>query len=88
MRSVHKPIRLSGHAMQQLLFRGGTEGEVIEAIRSEEWQPAEFGRLECQMNLTFDSDWNRKHYRIKQVRPIFAEEQDEIVVVTVYVYYF
>ncbi|MCL0033512.1 hypothetical protein M1M99_01700 [Thermodesulfovibrionales bacterium] len=30
----------------------------------------------------------KKFYKTKQVRPIFAEEENEIVVVTVYVYYF
>jgi len=32
-------------------------------------------------------EWNRKVYETKQVQPIFVEEVDEIVVVTVYVYY-
>jgi len=31
-----KPIRLSGHAREQLSFRGTTEEEVIEAIFLEE----------------------------------------------------
>jgi len=29
-----------------------------------------------------------KVYAVKQVRPIFVEEQDEIIVVTVYAYFF
>jgi len=32
--------------------------------------------------------WNGVRYGTKQVRPIFVEESDEIVVVTVYVYSF
>ena len=35
-----------------------------------------------------DGVWNGTHYTTKQVRPIFVDEPDEIVVVTVYVYYF
>jgi len=42
-----KPIRLSGHACSQLPFRGTTEDEVIDTIRSARWSPAEPGRLEC-----------------------------------------
>ncbi len=83
-----KPIHLSGHAKGQLEFRGATEQEVIEAIRTEPWGPAELGRLECRKNFVFNSVWNKRHYGTKQVRPIFAEESDRIVVVTVYVYYF
>jgi len=83
-----KPVRLSGHARGRLRGRGGTEEEVIEAIRTETWQPAEPGRLECRKDFVFNAEWNGKHYTTKQVRPIFVDEPDEIVVVTAYVYYF
>jgi len=83
-----KPIRLSGHALQQLQFRGATEREVVETIRSAPWQPAKHGRRECLKDFTFNATWNGQHYQTKQVRPIFVEELNEIVVVTVYVYYF
>lgn len=83
-----KPIRLSGHAREQLRYRGVTEEEVIEAIRTAPWCPAERGRLECRKNFPFGQEWNGKFYSTKQVRPIFAEEPDEIVVVIVYAYYF
>jgi hypothetical protein len=83
-----KSIRLSGHARDQLAFRGATEQEVVEAIQTEPWWPAESGRVECRKDFAFHSTWNRKLYAIKRVRPIFVEEPDEIVVVTIYVYYF
>jgi len=83
-----KPIRLSGHARQQLKFRGASEGQVIESIRTSTWDKAEWGRFECRKNFSFDAEWNRKYYSTKQVRPIFVEESDEIIVITVYVYYF
>jgi len=35
-----KPIRFSGHAKQQLHFRGTNEQEVADAIRNADWQPA------------------------------------------------
>ena len=83
-----KPIRLSGHARQQLPYRGATEDEIGEAIRTAEWAPAELSRLECRKDFAFGAEWHGKVYAIKQVRPIFVEEQDEIVVVTVYAYFF
>jgi hypothetical protein len=83
-----KPVRLSGHARGQLARRGISEDEVIEAIRTSSWQPAELGRLECRKDFPYQREWNGKFYKTKQVRPIFVEETDEIVVVTVYSYYF
>lgn len=44
--------------------------------------------MECRKNYPFQAEWHRVTYRTKQVRPIFVEENEEIVVVTVYVYYF
>ena len=88
MPSITKPICLSGHARQQMRYRGTSEQEVAEAIRSGNWQPAGKGRFECRKDFPFNSMWNKKAYVTKQVRPIFAEESNEIVVITVYVYYF
>ncbi len=87
MATTTKPIRLSGHARQQLVSRGASEDEIVAAIRSEEWQPAERGRRECRKTFAFRGTWNGTYYEAKQVRPIFAEEPNEVVVVTVYVYY-
>ena len=82
-----KPIRFSRHARENMTFRGALESEVVEAIRESQWQPAERGRRECRREFTFDRVWNGRAYPRKQVRPVFAEEPDAIVVVTVYVYY-
>lgn len=83
-----KPIRLSGHARENMKYRGATEQEVTEVIRTAPWEPAELGRTECRKNFAYGHDWNGRFYATKQVRPIFVEEADEMVVVTVYVYYF
>ena len=83
-----KPIRLSGHAREQLSFRGTTEKEILESITTSQWQAAELGRLECKKNFVFENEWNKKYYKAKQVRPIFVEEDNAIVVITVYTYFF
>jgi len=83
-----KPVRLSGHAQQQLAARGTSGQEIVQAIANAPWQAAELGRLECRMDFSYGREWNRRVYATKQVRPIFVEEENEIVVVTVYVYYF
>mgnify|MGYP003338060623 CR=1 FL=1 len=78
-----KPIRLSKHAQGYFASRGFTAAEVEEAIRSCPWSPAELGKLECRKDFAFDAEWRGRHYATKQVRPVFVEEQTEIVVVTV-----
>ncbi len=83
-----KKIRFSIHASEQLHYRGVTEDEVIDAINTSEWKTADRDRMECRKSFNYDDDWNGRYYRIKQVRPVFVEEQQEIVVITVYAYFF
>jgi hypothetical protein len=75
-----KPIRLSAHALSYLNKRGFTVAEVKEAIRETPWQAAELGRLECRKAYPFGKEWNKKLYATEEVRPIFVEQSDEIVV--------
>jgi Domain of unknown function (DUF4258) len=85
---VVKSIRLSDHASRYLSKRGFTAAEVKETIRTAAWEPAELGRRECRRDFAYGKEWNGKVYATKQVRPVFVEEAAEIVVVTVYTYYF
>ena len=82
-----KPIRLSVHALSYTDKRGYTVTEVEETIQTSSWEPAELGRSQCRKSFAFGRTWNKRFYATKQVRPIFIEEADEIVVVTVYTYY-
>jgi hypothetical protein len=61
-----KPVKLSGHAKEQLVYRGVTEEEVVETISSSTWQPAELGRLECGKDFLYEKEWNKSI--IKQSR--------------------
>lgn len=83
-----KPIRLSAHARGYLARRGFTEAEVVTTIRQQPWAPARHDRLEASMDFQYNNLWNGKRYAIKRVRPSFVETPDEIVVVTVYTYFF
>jgi len=44
--------------------------------------------MECRKDFPYNQVWNGKRYATKQVRPGFVEEPEEIVVITVYTYYF
>ena len=85
-----KPIRFSAHALGYAEKRGYASEEVEDTIRTSAWKPAEWGigRQECSKEFAFGRYWNGKLYALKRVRPIFAEETIEIVVVTVYTYYY
>ncbi len=71
-----------------MVKRGFTIAEVEEAIRTSPWNPAELRRLDCRKDFPYGKKWNGIVYATKQVRPVFVEEAVEIVVVTVYTYYF
>lgn len=62
--------------------------EVEKSIRTGTWLPAEKGRLECEVEFEFDKDWNGRRYEWKKINPIFVEEKTEIVVITVYTFYY
>lgn len=83
-----KPIRLSAHATGYITKRGFTVAEVESTIRSSSWEPADLERWQCRKDFPFNQVWNGKVYGSKQVRPVFVEESTEIVVITVYTYYF
>jgi len=85
-----KPIRLSRHAQGYLTKRGFTEAEVQQTIRGAPWHPADWGenRMEASMEFHCAAIWNGRFYTAKKVRPIFVELELEIVVVTVYTYYY
>jgi hypothetical protein len=85
---VTKPIRLTGHAHEQCDERGATEPEVISAVRHGVREAAKHDRELCRYNLAFDGLWQGKPYAVKQVAPVIKESDDEIVVITVYVFCF
>ena len=83
-----KQIRLTAHASGQCAERGASEADVREAIERGVAEPAKRGRLIYRLNLPYRALWQGEFYAIKQVAPVVAETENEIIVVTVYVFYF
>ncbi|MEK7397915.1 MAG: DUF4258 domain-containing protein [Candidatus Poribacteria bacterium] len=83
-----KPIRFTNHAYEQCIERGATVDEVKIAIDQGVREPAKMGRKICRFNFPFNRAWQGNIYAIKQVAPVFKEEPNEIVVITVYTFYF
>jgi len=84
-----KPIRCSDHARLQMVLRGATEEEVTMSIRTDKWGTAKMGKFQSRHQFDFNrvSLTNQKYYKYKTVESIFADEPNEIVVITVKVYY-
>lgn len=84
-----KPIRFSNHAKLQMELRGASESEVTAAIKSGNWVPAKMTKSKTRLRFDFNkpAPTNQKFYKYKIVEPIFADESEEVVVITVKVYY-
>ena len=84
-----KPVRFSEHALSQMELRGASTGEVETALSKGNWESAKMGKLQTKYTFDFNkvSLMNNRSYRYKTVAPVFAEEADEIVVITVKVFY-
>ena len=85
---MEKEIKFTNHALLRLTKRGVTKEEVIEAIQSGQRESAKENKILCRLNLTYNEDWMGVTYPIKQVAPIIVEEENEIIVITVYTFYF
>ncbi len=68
--------------------RGATEQEVHEAVGKGRREAAKHGREMCHFNFNFGRTWQGNFYAIKQVAPVIVEKSQEIVVITVYTFYF
>lgn len=62
------------------------EQQGIETIRHAPWEPARQGRLRATRGYPSGQEHRGVTYRGKDVRRVFVEEPDRIVVVTVYLY--
>jgi hypothetical protein len=83
-----KPIQFDGHTLSRMALRGANADEVMAAIRESKWEGARKKRLQCKKSFHYGKEWNGKTYNTKQVKVIFEELETEIIVDTVYVFYF
>jgi hypothetical protein len=82
-----KSVVFTRHARQRLAERSTTEEEVIQTIRSAPWIRAEQQRFAATKWYSFGQEHEGVFYVGKDVRPIFVDEADRIVIVTLYVYF-
>ncbi len=82
-----KFIHFTNHAKRQMIERRVIEDEIKEVIQNGKWQVAEKGRFSASLPFPFNGDHYGRFYRTKEVVPIFVEEANRIVVITVYTFF-
>ena len=82
-----KPIIFTRHARQRLAERRTTEDEIVQAILDASWVRTDQGRYAVTKWYSFGQEHGGSFYAGKDVRPIFVDEGERIVVVTLYVYF-
>ena len=80
-------IRLIEHARERANERGATEDEIGMVLSAERETQLKKGRKSKEMVFDYNRDWLGKHYPQKKVHVVYAEEDDETIVITVKVYY-
>ena len=85
----NKPVVISSHARERMIQRGTTASEVEYAIHNGAWQQLESQRWHARHRFVFSgaSPVNQKVYVYKAVDVVFLERRNDILVVTVKVFY-
>jgi len=80
-------IRLVEHAKERVNERGASEDEISVVLLRGQEVKVKKGRRSKELVFDYNKEWLGKHYSQKKVRVIYVEEGDEMVVITVKVYY-
>jgi hypothetical protein len=85
---MNDSIEFIDHAVEQAELRGTNLDEVREAIRNGEAVPAKKERTGYRKNFPYGAVWKERYYETKQVLAITVRENETILVITVYAFYF
>lgn len=80
-------IEIIDHAKVRMAERGASEAEVKEAVKDGTTVKAKKGRKAKEKLFGYGKNWQGKNYSYKKVKAIYVEEEETLVVITVYVYY-
>lgn len=75
------------HTVERAEERGSNEAEIREVIESGFPLPARHGRWRKAKVYPFNRRRRNQYYEHKRVEVIYVVEEDEIITVTVYVFY-
>ncbi len=80
-------IQIDPHTLQRANERGASEIEILETLEDGINILAKPGRLGKSRVFRFDNFRNNKHYEEKKVEVYYLIENENIITVTVYVFY-
>jgi len=80
-------IQIEPHTLQRAVERGVTEEEIIEVLQSGVNILGKFGRLGKSKIFAFNAKRIGKYYEEKKVEVYYIIEQQNIITITVYVFY-
>lgn len=81
-------IVFSDHAKVQMIERGASKEQIIEAISDGEAISVKHNRIGYRKNFQYNNKWGERFYHIKQVMPVVKKEANRVIVITVYTFYF
>ncbi|MEW5900085.1 MAG: DUF4258 domain-containing protein [Acidobacteriota bacterium] len=80
-------IIISPHAAEKAASRGTTKREIIEVLRSGSPIAAKYKRSGKAMIFPFSGERLGRFYDHKRVEVFYVQEGNDIIVITVYVFY-
>lgn len=82
-----KPLYFTRHARRQMEARNATPEQVEAVIRTASWRSGERGRYTASKVFPFHGQHFGRFYAAKELVPVFVEESDRIVIITVYTFF-
>jgi len=80
-------IQVDPHTLERAEERGTNEKEIIDVIQSGFTIPAKYGRLGKAKIYDFRQKRHGRYYEQKRVEVFYIIQDDNIITVTVYVFY-
>ena len=80
-------IRFDQHSLKRAKERGATRSEIIDTLESGYSIPAKYSRLGKGKVYDFRGKRKGKYYDQKKVEVYYQEENESIIVITIYVFY-
>jgi hypothetical protein len=80
-------IRVEAHTLDRAIERGASHEEIVDTITTGTKAAAKAGRMSATKVFPFKNLRLGKFYEQKKIEVIFFSEPEQLITVTVYVYY-
>jgi hypothetical protein len=80
-------IRIEPHTIKRAVERGASENEIVETLQTGQPIIAKGNRLAKSKIFIFQQNRNGRFYEEKKLEVFYIVENDEIITITVYVFF-